>query len=215
MSPVIYFEPAVLLTSNNISNALSAKLLDASICSLTSSFSENAALNYSEQHDRNWTMPKNFSPAPMQFKSFAHALDSMQANQCDAISGRLASLQTLIANKQLADQYHLLALRKIDAIPVVGVIADDESEWRELVSQSIWTPMKAQAQGKTAKSVSNDFNSQYWSVTKLDIANPSLIVQTLGNYGEMYQRHFGRLNIPTGLNNHFLSHNDGRLVAPY
>lgn len=215
MTPVIYFEPTVLLTSNMISSAKSPELQNANICSLKSSFSENAALAYSRQFERNWSVPISFFPEPMQFKSFAQALEALQANQCIAISGRVASLQTLILNKQLEAQYHLLALRNSDTIPVVGVLKGEQPEWRELVSQAVWTPMKAQAQGKTAKTVANQFNNAYWTKAKLDDINPSLIVQNLGNYAEMYQRHFGRLNLPTGPNNHYLSHPEGRLIAPY
>jgi len=215
ISPVIYFEPIVLLTSKLISNAHSPELQNANICSMKSTFSENAAQAYSQQFERNWTMPINFSPEPLQLTSYAQALESLQSNQCVAISGRLASLQTIIINKQLEDQYHLLPLRNIDSIPVIGVIASEQPAWRDLVSHSIWTPMKAQAQGKTAKNVPSRFNNNYWSLAKLDVTNPSLIVQTLGNYAEMYQRNFGRLNIPAGPNNHYLSHNDGRLITPY
>jgi len=215
MSPVIYFEPIVLLTSNKISSARAPELLNAKICSLAYTFSENAALAYSHELKRNWTVPADFSPEAMQFKSFAQALESLQSNRCDAVSGRLASLQTLMINKKLDDQYHLLALRNIDSIPVIGVTKSDQPAWRDLVSQSIWTPMKAQAQGLTSKNVPIQFNNNYWSVANLDSVNPSVIVQTLGNYAEMYQRHFGRLSIPSGPNNHYLSHPEGRLVAPY
>ncbi len=215
MSPVIYFERTVLLSSNTIDHAHSPLLHNANICSLSSSFSENAALDYSQQLELNWTVPVNFLPEPMTFSSYAQAFESLKSNQCYAIAGRLASLKTMMVNKQLDDQYHLVALRITDSIPVVGVIMADQPQWHELVNQSIWTPIKAQAQGKTAKNVPNQFNQHYWSKVKLDNINASLIVQSLGNYAEIYDRHFGRLQIPAGPNNHYLAHPDGRLISPY
>jgi len=215
MSPIIYFEPNVIMTSIDFADATSVGLQNANICSLKSTFSEKSAREYSEQYDLGWVLPEKFTPEENSFDSYETTLVALKADECDAIVGRLASLQTMLTNKKLQDTYHVVGLRANDSLPVVGVVVSEQPDWRELVNQSIWTPIKAQAKGINSDNVTIQFNDKYWTAEQLDSVNPSRIIKTLGNYAEMYQRHFGELAIPSGANNHYTAHPDGRLTAPY
>lgn len=214
MSPIIYYDPIVLMTHVDIADPQSDVLKNARICSVQATFAETALLSYSLRFELGWVVPRVFSPEPVKLSSVAQAFDAMQSKQCLGLGGRFSTLKTLMVNKKLQDKYRLVTLRGMDSMPVVGVVASRQQEWSKLVSQSIWTPMKAQAQGVDAKNVNAQFNTQYWSKAGIDTAYPARIIQTLGNYAEMYQRHLGVLQIPSGPNNHILSDPEGRLLAP-
>lgn len=211
--PVVYFERIVLLAAKTQATANDSGLSGKRICAIANSFSETIAREYTQRLNRGWVFADNFNP-PAKYRNYSELLDALLSGQCDAIAGRFATLHTGIMNRNTLKDFHLLSLPKSTPVPTVGVVSSKAYLFNQLASHAIWTLLRAEASEQTAETVPLDFNSSYWILQGLDSEYPARIIQQLGNYSEIYQRHFGATLPDAGPNTHYSLTTEGRLIAP-
>lgn len=150
------------------------------------------------------------------FDGKKEALSAYSTGRCDAFTtdiSQLASLRTTLANPQ----DHLIMPEVISKEPLAPLVKHGDNQWKDIVTWVINGLIAAEENGITASNVmemkeksenpviqrmlgkSGDTGSylgldQDWLVRA---------VSAVGNYGEIYDRHFGpetKLNIPRGVN---------------
>lgn len=112
--------------------------------------------------------------------------------------------------------------------PLAPAVADGDTQWAQAVNWAIFATIQAEEFGITSQNVSefltsDDPNIQAFLGVEVDgtVLNPGLglptdfarqVVEQVGNYGEIYERHITPLGLPRGLNQ--LWTEGGLLYAP-
>lgn len=209
-SPVVYYDRMALLASNTISDSKSLKGI--SICALQNTQPESAAQHYTEKHNLDWRLVSSHADEFIQ--SYNHAVDALLSATCEAIAGRFSSLYSLAVNNKKVSDYHLLDLPDTASVPTVAVVKNSSHEFKALVNHSIWTLIRAVVNRQSFTKVSPEYNANYWRANKLNTDYPRRIIQQLGNYSDIYQRHFADIQSDAGPNTHYFISEKGRLQAP-
>ena len=150
------------------------------------------------------------------FDGKKEAFGAYTSGRCDCFTtdvSQLASLRTTVADPDA----HLILPEVISKEPLAPLVRHGDNQWKDLVTWVINGLIEAEENGITAANVmemkQNSKNPviQRMLGTSGDVGsfigldNDWLVraIKTVGNYGEIYNRHFGpdsKLNIPRGLN---------------
>lgn len=216
--PVFYDGQGFLTTK--ASGVTSAKDLDgASVCVTSGTTSE---LNVAD-----FARANGITLETVVFEGKKEAFHAYTSNRCDAFTtdmSQIASLRTTVANP--AD--HVILPEIFSKEPLSPLVKHGDNQWKDLVTWVITGLIEAEEKGITqanvldVKASSQDPTIQRMLGVSGDVGsfinldNDWLLraIQEVGNYGEIYNRHFGpdtKLKIPRGLNN--LWTNGGLLYA--
>jgi general L-amino acid transport system substrate-binding protein len=150
------------------------------------------------------------------FDGKKEAFSAYTSGRCDGFTtdvSQLASLRTTVADPQA----HEILPEVISKEPLAPLVRHGDNQWKDIVTWVINGLIEAEEYGITqANALEMKQNSKNPAVqrilgatgdvgTFLDLDNDWLLraIQAVGNYGEIYDRHFGlqsALNIPRGLN---------------
>jgi len=212
--PVVYLEPMVVLVRNNVAKTTELLPDEMTACTISGTFSDFAAQWFVRTNNKRWRFPDQANPK-IKYKNYAEMLKAYQTDQCDGMVGRYSAIRAIYENHNLAQDHNRILLGDAYYTPVSGVVKAAQWRWKNVVTQSIWTLIKAQAQGYSNESVPPRFNSKAWSLMELDQSNPVMIVKLLGHYGQLYRRNLDEDLPGPGPNQHFLSNPSGRLLVPF
>lgn len=184
------------------------KIDGATVCVTAGTTSELNLADFGRSH--------NLKLEALVFDGKKEALSAYSTGRCDAFTtdvSQLASLRTTLANPN----DHMIMPEVISKEPLSPLVKHGDNEWKDVVTWVINGLIAAEENGITAANVmemkekstnpvvqrmlgkSGDTGSyigldQDWLVRALS---------AVGNYGEIYNRHFGpetKLNIPRGVN---------------
>ena len=150
------------------------------------------------------------------FDGKKEAFSAYTSGRCDGFTtdvSQLASLRTTVADPQA----HEILPEVISKEPLSPLVRHGDNQWKDIVTWVINGLIEAEEYGITQANVlelkANSKNPAVQRMlgasgdagTFLDLDNDWLVraIQAVGNYGEIYDRHFGPaspLNIPRGLN---------------
>lgn len=150
------------------------------------------------------------------FDGKKEAFGAYTSGRCDCFTtdmSQLASLRTTVADPSS----HIILPEVISKEPLAPLVRHGDNQWKDIVTWVISGLIAAEEYGITSANVisikkdSKDPVIQRMLGTSGDIGsfigldNDWLVraIKTVGNYGEIYNRHFGpktKLNIPRGLN---------------
>ena len=150
------------------------------------------------------------------FDGKKEALNAYATKRCDCFTtdvSQLASLRTTLANPQ----DHEIMPEVISKEPLAPLVRHGDNQWKDIVTWVINGLIAAEENGITAANVlqmkekSNNpviqrmlgKSGDTGSYLGLDKEWLVRAIQAVGNYGEIYDRHFGpstKLNIPRGVN---------------
>lgn len=188
----------------------SAKDLDgASVCVTAGTTTE---LNLAD-----FARANNLKVEAVVFDGKKEALNAYATGRCDCITtdiSQLASLRSTLAKPES----NLILPEVISKEPLAPLVRHGDNQWKDIVTWVINGLVAAEESGITAANVDDLKKNSTNPVIKrmlgasgntgsflgLDADWLVRAVKTVGNYGEIYDRHFGpdtRLNIPRGLNN--------------
>jgi general L-amino acid transport system substrate-binding protein len=202
------------------SGVKSAKELDgASVCVTSGTTSELNVADFARANGINLET--------VVFEGKKEAFHAYTSGRCDAFTTDMSQIASLRTTSQNPDD-HLILPEIFSKEPLSPLVKHGDNQWKDLVTWVIYGLIEAEEKGITqanvleVKATSQDPTVQRMLGVSGDVGsfinldNDWLVraIQAVGNYGEIYNRHFGpktKLNIPRGLNN--LWTNGGLLYA--
>ena len=191
------------------SGVTSAKQLDgATVCVTAGTTTELNLADYSRANGLNMEA--------VVFDGKKEAFGAYTSGRCDAFTtdfSQLASLRTTVADPES----HTILPEIISKEPLAPLVRHGDNQWKDIVTWVIAGLIGAEEYGITAANVismkeksKNPVIQRMLGATGdvgsfIGLDNDWLVraIKTVGNYGEIYERHFGsksKLKIPRGLN---------------
>lgn len=149
------------------------------------------------------------------------------SGRCDAVSSDRSDLASIRAASKTPDDYAVLP-ETISKEPLAPAVRQNDSNWRDIVSWSVWMMMAAEEKGITQANVDEKLKSEDPEIQRMlggaDDLGPMLnldkawgynIIKHVGNYGEAFDRNLGEktaLGLSRGPNAQWS--NGGLLYAP-
>ena len=172
---------------------------------------------------------RGWNVKPLVIDSVSHAVDAFRAGRCNAYTSDASQLAGVASPSGDGQEYVLLPER-ISKEPLGPVVSNGDAEWAALVRWVAYVLIAAEENGATRADVEAKAAQKkdvgFWRVLSgrenrvartLGVAPQAWMraVKAVGNYGEIYERHFGassRLPIERGLNRQWTE--GGLLYAP-
>jgi general L-amino acid transport system substrate-binding protein len=185
-----------------------AELRDATICLIQGTTNEQVTADYF----RSINVPFK----PVVFERTDQAQAALQAGRCDSFGTDASQLAGVRATMQNPKDWVILPER-FSKEPYGPYIRRDDQQWFDVVRWYVTGLIEAEEQGVTqanveemkAKSLSPNtrrllgVTPELGESIKLDRNWMTNVVKTMGNYGELYDRHFGpntTIDLPRGPN---------------
>lgn len=123
--------------------------------------------------------------------------------RCGAISGQAGWLQAM--RRTLVDPaQHAILPERLSKLPYGPVVRDDDPEWQTIVRWALYAMINAEELGVTSQNIDSLTSARTRAIRQLlgngeDLGTPlglspnfmRDVVRSVGNYGEVYDRHFG------------------------
>ncbi|MCP4345829.1 MAG: amino acid ABC transporter substrate-binding protein [Desulfobacterales bacterium] len=202
-----YYDGQGFLVSKKL-GVKSAKELDgATLCVLPGTTTELNAADYFRANGMKMT--------PVVIENNAELNKAFFAGRCDTITSdasQLASIRTVAPNP---DDYMLLP-EIISKEPLAPAVRHGDNQWMDIVNYTIFALINAEELGITSKNVDEMLKSKNPKIMRflgvsegngkalgLDEKFAYNIIKSVGNYGEIFERHVGAktpLGLERGLN---------------
>ncbi len=205
---IVFYDGQGFMIPKSLGVDSATKIDGASVCVTAGTTSELNLADFARLH--------NLKIEALVFDGKKEALNAYATGRCDAFTtdvSQLASLRTTLAKPQ----DHMIMPEVISKEPLSPLVRHGDNQWKDIVTWVINGLIAAEEYGVTAANVlemkekttnpvvqrmlgkSGDTGS-YLGLEKDWMVRA---IQAVGNYGEIYDRHFGpstKLNIPRGVN---------------
>ena len=205
---IVFYDGQGFMISKSLGVDSATKIDGASVCVTAGTTSELNLADFARFH--------GLKIEALVFDGKKEALGAYSTGRCDAFTtdvSQLASLRTTLANPQ----DHQIMPEVISKEPLSPLVRHGDNQWKDIVTWVINGLIAAEEYGVTAanvlemKETSNNpvvqrmlgKSGDTGSYLGLDKDWMVRAIQAVGNYGEIYDRHFGpttKLNIPRGVN---------------
>jgi general L-amino acid transport system substrate-binding protein len=205
---IVFYDGQGFMISKSLGVDSATKIDGASVCVTAGTTSELNLADFARFH--------GLKIEALVFDGKKEALGAYSTGRCDAFTtdvSQLASLRTTLANPQ----DHQIMPEVISKEPLSPLVRHGDNQWKDIVTWVINGLIAAEEYGVTAANVmemkekSNNpvvqrmlgKSGDTGSYLGLDKDWMVRALQAVGNYGEIYDRHFGpstKLNIPRGVN---------------
>ena len=215
--PYINFYDGQSFMVRKSANAHVAKELSgAAICVTQGSTSE---LNVAD-----WSRSTGTPIRPVVFERAPDAMAAYEAGRCDAYSTDSSQLAANRTALQVPDD-HIVLPDRISKEPLGPAVRKGDEQWVEIVKWVGYALITAEELGVTKANVDEMLKStnppvqrllgtagDHGKLMGLDNRWAYWAIKAVGNYGEIYDRHFGPVGLPRGVNN--LWSKGGLMYAP-
>lgn len=181
----------------------SAKELDgATLCTNTGTTTELNMADYFKANGMTYT--------PVAFEGMDEVVKAYDAGRCDVFTtdaSGLAAQRTKLTDPAA----HVILPERISKEPLGPVVRAGDSQWRDIVTWSLFAMLEAEEMGITSKNVDNLKSSESPAIKRFlgvdgDMGSflglsadwAANIIKQVGNYGESYERNVGP-KTPIGL----------------
>ena len=205
---IVFYDGQGFMISKALGVDSATKIDGATVCVTAGTTSE---LNLAD-----FARANNLKIEALVFDGKKEALNAYATGRCDCFTtdiSQLASLRTTLANPE----DHKIMPEVISKEPLAPLVRHGDNQWKDIVTWVINGLIAAEENGITAANVlemkekSNNpvvqrmlgKSGDTGSYLGLDKDWLVRAIQAVGNYGEIYDRHFGpstKLNIPRGVN---------------
>jgi len=205
---IVFYDGQGFMLPKSLGVDSATKIDGASVCVTAGTTSELNLADFARFY--------NLKIEALVFDGKKEALGAYATGRCDAFTtdvSQLASLRTTLAKPQ----DHLIMPEVISKEPLSPLVRHGDNQWKDIVTWVINGLIAAEEYGITAANVlemkekSNNpvvqrmlgKSGDTGSYLGLDKDWLVRAIQAVGNYGEIYDRHFGpstKLNIPRGVN---------------
>lgn len=203
--PMTYFIDGQSFLVRKSTNAKSGKdLAGAAICTTQGSTSE---LNMAD-----WARSNNVPIRPVVFERNVDALAAYESGRCDAYStdaSQLASNRTAMRDPE----EHIVLPDRISKEPLGPAVRKGDDQWFDIVKWTLYALITAEELGVTQANADEMLKSPNPSVQRLlgvsgdhgkimglDNRWAYWAIKAVGNYGEIYARHFNPIGLARGPN---------------
>jgi general L-amino acid transport system substrate-binding protein len=217
--PVYLYDGQSFLVPRSLGIASATKLDGASVCVQQGTTTE---LNLADYARRNGIRFR-----PVVIEEYRGVVSALEGGRCDVITQDGAGLAVTRSMMRKPDDFVLLPDR-ISKEPIAPVVRYGDDQWLELVTWVFHTPVQAEELGITRRNVAERASGADPNVRRFLGAEPGVtdvfglearwthnVIEKIGNYGEIYDRHLGPdtpLGMERGLNR--LWTDGGLLYAP-
>ncbi len=205
---IVFYDGQGFMLPKSLGVDSATKIDGASVCVTAGTTSELNLADFARFY--------NIQIEALVFDGKKEALGAYASGRCDAFTtdvSQLASLRTTLAKPQ----DHMIMPEVISKEPLSPLVRHGDNQWKDIVTWVINGLIAAEEYGVTAANVlemkekSNNpvvqrmlgKSGDTGSYLGLDKDWMVRAIQAVGNYGEIYDRHFGpstKLNIPRGVN---------------
>ena len=213
------------------------------ICVLpgTTTYANAAAL----QQKMGWELVSRNDNAPKGFDNTRQAVEALKAqNYCEAFTSDIAQLTAFHRKPNPGedmpylspDEYEILAIDDpaIPDEPYALIVAENDNQWRQIVSYAVWATIYAEELGITQENVQNfDATAELHIKEFLGLPDPLIpvggqigellglspafarnIINQVGNYGDIFTSHLAAYFTTRGPNQSIKLAPAGRLFTP-
>ena len=205
---IVFYDGQGFMISKSLGVDSATKIDGATVCVTAGTTSELNLADFARLH--------GLKIEALVFDGKKEALNAYATGRCDCFTtdvSQLASLRTTLANPQ----DHKIMPEVISKEPLAPLVRHGDNQWKDIVTWVINGLIAAEEYGITKANVlemkekSNNpviqrmlgKSGDTGSYIGLDKGWLVRAIQAVGNYGEIYDRHFGpstKLNIPRGVN---------------
>lgn len=205
---IVFYDGQGFMISKKLGVDSATKIDGATVCVTAGTTSELNLADFGRVH--------NLELEALVFDGKKEALSAYSTGRCDAFTtdiSQLASLRTTLANPN----DHMIMPEVISKEPLSPLVRHGDNQWKDIVTWVLNGLVAAEENGITAANVlemkENSTNpvvqrmlgksGDTGSYLGLDQDWLVRAISAVGNYGEIYNRHFGpetKLNIPRGVN---------------
>ncbi len=180
----------------------------ATICVLTGTTNEQVLADVFRARNIKFT-PLTFPDAVPLYKAY-------DEGRCDAVTSDKSQLAGQRASLLSKPDDHVIMADTLSKEPLGPMVAQNDSQWRDVMTWVVYATFYAEELGITSKNVddmkkSDDPNiKRFLGVTgtlgkDMALTNDAFyqVIKLVGNYGEIYERTLGpttKFNVPRGLN---------------
>lgn len=217
--PVVFYDGQGLMVAKKLGVSSATELKDAAVCTLPGTTTAQNLTDFFGKLGAKFEIVVFESPDENRAAFFS--------GRCDAISSDRSDLASIRAVSNNPDDYVVLP-ETISKEPLAPAVRQNDSNWRDIVSWSVWMTMAAEEKGITQANVDEKLKSEdpevlrmlgvsdnLGEMLKLDSKWGYNIIKSVGNYGEIFERALGektRLGMTRGPNTQWNA--GGLLYAP-
>jgi general L-amino acid transport system substrate-binding protein len=205
--PVVFYDGQGLMVPSKLGVKSASELANAAICLLPGT----TTLQNLEDYFR----PKNIKYESVVFENSDEWRNAFFTGRCDATTTDRSDLASVRAIANDPEQYVILP-ETISKEPLAPTMRQNDSNWRDIVSWSVYTLIAAEEKKITQANVDAHLKSEdpeiqrllgttgdFGKMLGLDNKWSYNIIKSLGNYGEVFDRNLGpktRLGLSRGPN---------------
>lgn len=217
--PTVFYDGQGLMVAKSLGVSSAKELNDAAICTLPGTTTAQNLGDFFRANGGKFEL--------VVFESPDENNNAFFTGRCDAVSSDRSDLASIRAASKSPADYVVLP-ETISKEPLAPAVRQNDSNWRDIVSWSVWTMMAAEEKGITQANVDEKLKSDDPEIQRMlgvtDDFGPMLgldkawgynIVKQVGNYAEVFERNLGEqtaLGLSRGPNT--LWSNGGLLYAP-
>lgn len=199
---VLYYDGQGFMAHRSLGAKSLAEVSAASVCVTTATTTEKNLAEYIRL--------KNPKMKAMIFQSSEGTDGAFARRRCDLVTGDRLSLVGWELRLANPDDYVIFP-DIISKEPLGPVVRDDDPQWFDIVKWVIYATIAAEEKGVTSANIAAMKKSEDPEVRRLLGVDPGLgkslgldeawgarVIEQVGNYGEVFERHLG-VNTPLGL----------------
>ncbi|PSJ56881.1 amino acid ABC transporter substrate-binding protein [Pseudaminobacter soli (ex Li et al. 2025)] len=193
--PAVFYDGQGLMVAKSL-GVNSAKDLDgAAICTLPGTTTAQNLADFFRANGKKFEL--------VVFENPDENNNAFFSGRCDAVSSDRSDLASIRAASKSPGDYVILP-ETISKEPLAPAVRQNDSNWRDIVSWSVWMLMAAEEKGVTQTNVDEQLKSEDPEIQRmlgvtdelgtmlgLDKAWGYNIIKHVGNYAEMFDRNLG------------------------
>lgn len=217
--PVIFHDGQGIMVRSDSAVKDISELGGAAICLLPGTTSE--------QNIEDFFRTKALKYEPVVLQNADEWRNTFLSGRCDAISADKSVLLSVRGMASTPEQFTLLDTR-ISEEPLAPAVRANDSNWRDIVSWTVFALIRAEEKGVTAENLQDQLNSADPETrrllgtsgdfgTMMSLSNKWAFnaIKAVGNYGQIFDRHFGaRSTMPLQRGPNSLVRDGGYLSSP-
>jgi len=215
-SQIYFLEPIVLASSQADTDLTSQSYSSIRVCATGYNLSGFATQQFSDEHQRDWTLVTESSSTGEHFESFRNLINAYTEGQCDGFTGTWSLLRKHATTKENAklEGIHLRALGQNYLIPHTAIVNSHDQRWLDVVNAVIWALIDSDIRGFSQAGNPEYIRKGLWTALGLEPTNAGKIIADIGNYREIFERNLGDTTPLSEVNRHYMFKH-GMLVTPF
>lgn len=217
--PVVFHDGQGILVRSDLKISDVGELGGAAICLLSGTTSE--------QNLEDYFRIRSLKYEPVVLQNADEWTNAFLSGRCDAISADRSVLLSVRAMASTPEKFVLLDA-KISEEPLSPAVRANDSNWRDIVSWVVFALFEAEEKGITTENLPDQLNSMDPEIRRLlgTIGNFGSMmslsdkwafdaIKAVGNYGQIFDRHFGpHSTMPLQRGSNRLVRDGGNLSSP-